>query len=661
MLFQQGEDYTKGTGKVPGNHDFTAYVPLNGSSTEGHLAINHENTPGGVSIVDLHFNDSTQLWVKDTTQAVDFFNSDIVTTTRNCSGGITPWGTVITAEESSNGGDANNDGYNDVGWLVEIDPITAQVKSYGNGKQEKLWAAGNISHENAVVLDDSITLYTGEDGGCSAVFKFVADKKTDLSSGTLYALKLDFPLSGGEPVTTKGKWVVVPNTTVAERNNTRSLAIALGATNFSGVEDIEISPVDGKMYFTSKGNGRVYRFTDQDSVVSNFETFVGGMSYTLNTVDGIFTEAWGGGNDNLTFDDQGNLWVLQDGGRNYIWVVRADHTQKKPKVELFASSPIGSEPTGLTFSPDYRFAFVSIQHPSSSNALQQDATLNDVKFNVSSTIVYARNKNLGTQLPLAGFMADTQVVIEGSSVTFTDTSKYYPTSRQWEFTGGAPFASNNKVETVTYLSEGVYPVYLSVSNQLGTDSVEYTNYIEVIKPAPVVDFTADMTVVKPGDTVTFTDASTNNPTDFEWTFTGANISSSTDAQPKVVYNNPGFFDVSLIASNRAGKGAQNTKSKYIQVSMTVGLDNLSNDNLLAIYPNPSNGAVNVELTCVKGEQVTIELYDLLGKKLSTVLNENAIGGKQIWQINLSSIKASSVLVRVVVNQKVEQKVVHIIK
>ena len=27
------------------------------------------------------------------------------------------------------------------------------------------------------------------------------------------------------------------------------------------------------------------------------------------------------GNDNLAFDGEGNLWVLQDGGHDYIWVV----------------------------------------------------------------------------------------------------------------------------------------------------------------------------------------------------------------------------------------------------------------------------------------------------------------------------------------------------
>ena len=94
--------------------------------------------------------------------------------------------------------DVNADGYTDVGWLIEVNPVTAKVKSYGNGVQEKLWAAGRYSHENAVVLEDEITMYSGEDGGSSAVFKFVADQKQDLSKGTLYALQLDGAMINGE-------------------------------------------------------------------------------------------------------------------------------------------------------------------------------------------------------------------------------------------------------------------------------------------------------------------------------------------------------------------------------------------------------------------------------------------------------------------------------
>lgn len=661
MLFQQNDAYTISSGTVPGNHDFTGYVPINGSSTLGHLAINHENTPGGVSVLDLHYNDSSKTWLLDSSQAVDFYNTDLVTTTRNCSGGITPWGTIITAEESRNTGDVNNDGYTDVGWLVEIDPVSAKVKSYGNGKQEKLWATGRYSHENAVVLNDSLTLYSGEDGGSSAVFKFVADQKMNLSKGTLYALQLDAPLSGGDPTGTTGKWIAIPNTTQADQNNTSSLAISLGATNFSGVEDIEVSPVDHKMYFTSKGNGRVYRFSDDGSSVSKFETFVGGTDYILNTKDGIFTESWGGGNDNLTFDDQGNLWVLQDGGYNYIWVVRPDHTQSKPKVELFASAPIGSEPTGLTFSPDYRFAFVSIQHPSNANLVQKDATLSDVNFNRSSTIVFARGEHLGPQRPVAGFESNKRIVVKGESVVFSDTSSAYPTSRNWVFNGGVPATSNKVSETVVYNGLGTYTVELVVANAQGADTAKVLQYIEVIEPAPVVDFYANKTFVRVNEEVSFTSIAFNNPTSYNWTFNGANIATSSDANPKVTYALEGSYAVSLSATNQAGTSPVVQKTAYIEVANPVGITDLSTNDL-AIYPNPSTGFVTVEMTTEAGENISIEAFNMVGMKLGTVStgSNETTSGK--WNLDLSQYAKStqSIMLVITVDHQVTRRVIHFI-
>jgi secreted PhoX family phosphatase len=392
VIAQEGDSYVGNVGKVGGSNDFTGFVPENMvNSRKGVLSVNHETSPGGVSMFDLHFDNNLGHWVVSNSQAVDF--SGVVKTESNCSGGITPWETVITCEESMSAGDVNGDGYQDIGWNVEIDPKTKRVKEYGNGKQEKLWAMGRISHENVVVAQDSVTAYYGEDDGSGNLFKFVANQKTNLSAGTLYVLKLNSPLSAGEPTTMLGEWVVVPNTTVSERNNTKATAAALGGTFFNGIEDVEINPVNGMIYFTAKGHNRTYRFKDNGSTVGDFITFVGGKSYQINHGASVAMEAWGSGNDNLTFDDKGNLWVLQDGSRNHIWLVRPDHTQTNPKVELFMKTPVGSEPTGMTFTPDFKFMFLSIQSPSSSNnATLKDAAGKDVAFNRSSTVVIARKE-----------------------------------------------------------------------------------------------------------------------------------------------------------------------------------------------------------------------------------------------------------------------------
>jgi secreted PhoX family phosphatase len=400
LILKEGDSYTEGGGLVGGLNDFTGYVPITGSSTNGYLSVNHETNPGGVTMAEINYNATTKLWQLTRSRGVNFSGSSLVQTIRNCSGGVTPWGTIVTAEEQTTASDVNSDGYKDYGWLVEINPATAQVSSLNtNGSQGKLWQMGIMNHENVVVNNAGTTAYYGEDGGTHMVYKYVMDTPNNLSSGNLYVLKLDQGLSNGDPVATTATWVQVPNKIKADQNNTASLAQSLGGTSFNGVEDVEISPLDGKIYFTAKGLNKVYRLQDNGTTASQVETFVGGLSttYSFTTPQGTKTEAWGDGNDNLTFDELGNLWVLQDGGKNYIWVVAPDHTQANPKVRLFASMPAGSEPTGLTFTPDHKFGFFSIQHPNASISTDIDATGNTIDYRgKSATIVVALKGNLGT-------------------------------------------------------------------------------------------------------------------------------------------------------------------------------------------------------------------------------------------------------------------------
>jgi secreted PhoX family phosphatase len=431
FLLKEGSTFTVG-GTVPTGHDFTGYIPNAGSSTSGYVHVNHENSPGGVSQLVVNYNTTSKLWQISSSRPIPFNATSLVKTERNCSGGITPWGTSITSEETRNTGDANGDGYIDVGWHVEIDPVTASVKQYGNGKQEKLWAMGRMSHENVVVSSDQVTAYYGEDATDGCVYKFVATTPGNLYNGELFVLKLNSTLSGGEPTSSVGTWVKVPNTTASDRNNAYSLAISLGGTQLNGVEDVEIGP-DGKVYFTSKGNGRVYRFTDNGTTLSNFETYVGGRSYTINYGTGSVSESWGTGNDNLAFDDEGNLWVNQDGGRGHLWVVRNGHTQASPRVELFATTPAGSESTGLTFTPDKKFAFVSFQHPSTSNQNQVDAAGVTNAFNRAYTVVIARKENLGGSLNKTQSSEDLVNISNEKIVQKVARSTVYPNPTQADF------------------------------------------------------------------------------------------------------------------------------------------------------------------------------------------------------------------------------------
>lgn len=75
----------------------------------------------------------------------------------------------------------------------------------------------------------------------------------------------------------------------------------------------------------------------------------------------------------------------------------------------------------------------------------------------------------------------------------------------------------------------------------------------VIAGNPIADFTTDKNMcVLRGSEVNFTDLSLNFPTEWSWTFEGGVPNTSSEKNPKVVYNSPGVFDVSLIVKNANG-------------------------------------------------------------------------------------------------------------
>jgi uncharacterized protein len=396
ILAQRDEPINDSTA-FPPNFDFTGYVPISGSSENGYLGINSEYYPplgGGMTVMDVVFNATNKRWQKSSPTRVYF--SNVLGSAINCSGTVTPWNTLITCEEVVYTGDINSDGYYDNGWVSEINPVTKTLIN-----NQKLWALGNFKHENIVIHPNERTVYQGADSSPNGyLFKFVADEAQNLSAGKLYVYK------GSKDGI--GEWLLLNNTTPNERNTVNDQATYLGATPFLGIEDVEISPINGYVYLAVKNESAVYRFLDSEPIngtqVTNFELFVGGVgqSYNLKTNTGIVSEPWGSGNDNLAFDNDGNLWVLQDGNlqstdKNFLWVVDKNHTQISPNVRIFMRTPTASEPTGITFSPDNRFLFMSIQHPSSANnaSTQFDINGTPIYFDRDAAIVIARKEHWG--------------------------------------------------------------------------------------------------------------------------------------------------------------------------------------------------------------------------------------------------------------------------
>jgi secreted PhoX family phosphatase len=226
-------------------------------------------------------------------------------TLSNCAGGITPWGTVLSAEENFQacfGGpldaipdeqlralhrrygvgadrygwtryydrfDVRKEPHEPIrfGWVVEIDPYDA------HSLPVKRTALGRMRHEAATVVlsrRGHAVVYMGDDERFEYIYKFVsagrykaanrAENLALLDSGTLYAARLRddgtgewLPLVFGRgPLTAANGFTSQASVLI----NARRAADLMGATRMDRPEDIEVHPRTGKVYAVLTNNTR---------------------------------------------------------------------------------------------------------------------------------------------------------------------------------------------------------------------------------------------------------------------------------------------------------------------------------------------------------------------------------------------------------------------
>lgn len=348
VLAQKGLALKNG-GSLGAMFDMAAFVPAKDS--EALVVISHESVPGGASV--LHMTRHAANWQIAGGQAVDFRQVRGGSTVYNCAGITTPWGTVLSSEEAAMTAEdlaqrrlefpQLSDNPLDYGWIVEIDPVKAIAL-------RKLEALGRFTHEGITILPDHRTVFLGDDDVQGVLFKFVADKPSDLSSGTLYAYRRE---------TTQ--WLPIPRDQLPYA---RAAALAAGASSFLRIEDVEFNPYDGFVYFSETGDnskidadryGRLWRLNPETSQLGVFmvgdpaTSFVNPDNLTIVPLTGELM---------IAEDRYVDLLAPTPGmPNNSIFVA-----SKAGKLTRFASMPRGAEPTGLTFTPDGSL-FVNIQHP----------------------------------------------------------------------------------------------------------------------------------------------------------------------------------------------------------------------------------------------------------------------------------------------------------
>jgi uncharacterized protein len=227
--------------------------------------------------------------------AADPSGTKVKGTLSNCGGGYTPWGTILTCEESSYdffGGDPaktpNKEimeriGYeaedyygfgrfedrfnvekepnemNRFHWVAEIDPYEK------DSVPVKRTALGRMEHEGATVVlnkDGRVAVYMGDDDHGEYLYRFVSSKAVDpsdrkanralLDEGELSVAKFEadgtlnwLPLVHGQgPLTAENGFADQGEVLI----KTQLAADKLGATGMDRPEDFETNPVSGRVY-----------------------------------------------------------------------------------------------------------------------------------------------------------------------------------------------------------------------------------------------------------------------------------------------------------------------------------------------------------------------------------------------------------------------------
>lgn len=411
-----------------GNHDFTGYMPINGSSEHGYIIVNHEITNsrndilgdgGGMTVFEVKKDANGEWQVMGSFKNVDF--TTVGGTNINCGGATTPFGTFLTAEEYprennpslfSNGngiqdtldytipaGNGNYSGttlkkFENYGWMVEVDPLTSKAL-------RKLYAMGRFSHEGGWCMADRKTVYLTDDFTPGILFKFVADKAGDYRSGQLYAYQ-----QGANGI--GGSWITLPMD-MNSLLNIREVAIGLGATAFIRLE--WVVEANNKLYITETGiDNTGSAMKDALMAGGNIVKHQWDMNHNGDTT---FTDYYGrvleldlnsltirpyinGGNSSngkFNFSNPDGLAVVRQNGKRYLVinedlngrtfnrmpaglnyniceVFYLDLALANPSVDdlkLFANGSRNAETTGGVFTPDGSTYFVNNQHPSSSN------------------------------------------------------------------------------------------------------------------------------------------------------------------------------------------------------------------------------------------------------------------------------------------------------
>jgi len=292
-------------------------------------------------------------------------------TIRNCSGGITPWGSWLTCEEDVTR--AGNGVARDHGWVFEV-----PAAHKGLVDPVPLTAMGRFNHEAAAVDPATGIVYLTEDRDDSLFYRFLPAKRGVLAAGgRLQALAfvepgLDDTRNWSEATLPRGtsrpvRWIDLDGTHSPD-DDLRLRGHAAGAARFARGEGVHFG--NGSIYFccTSGGAaklGQVMRYRPSKAEGQAGERTSPGtlQNFVESTDPALFNFG-----DNLTVAPNGHLVVCED---QYSLIVNNHLRGVTPAGDLYTLGRCRqqTELAGACFSPDGSTLFVNLYSPAMTLAI----------------------------------------------------------------------------------------------------------------------------------------------------------------------------------------------------------------------------------------------------------------------------------------------------
>lgn len=331
----------------------------------------YDNFPNGVSLP----GGTSNLVYNLKTQTLEKQHLSLVGTIRNCAGGVTPWNTWLTCEESVDKAEGKSGA--DHGYIFEV-PADAQ----GLVDPVPLKDMGRFNHEAAAVDPDTGIVYLTEDRGESLFYRFIPTVKEQLAhGGQLQALVIknakQFDSRNWRRSSMKlnewleVEWINLDNPESPE-DDLRLRGYVDGAAVFARGEGIHLGQNDGinEFYFCctnggAKKLGQIMRYQPSKYEGQKGEQQQGGrIQLFLESSDGDLYNY----GDNITVTPQGHLLVCEDQytdtTNNHLqWVT------SKGEVCSFAKLQVQTEPAGVCFSQDGSTLFVNLYSPTKTLAI----------------------------------------------------------------------------------------------------------------------------------------------------------------------------------------------------------------------------------------------------------------------------------------------------